>query len=62
MTAADGAEITTEIIEAEDGGHEIIITAEDDPDDGASIHGASLTGKHGKADAYSFRTYYFRMR
>ena len=29
MTAADGAEITTEIIEAEDGGHEIIITAED---------------------------------
>ena len=31
--AADGAEITTEIIEAEDGGHEIIITAEDEPDD-----------------------------
>ena len=31
--AADGAEITTEIIEAEDGSHEIIITAEDDPDD-----------------------------
>ena len=33
QAAADGAEITTEIIEAEDGGHEIIITAEDDPDD-----------------------------
>ncbi len=29
---ADGAEINTEIIEAEDGGHEIIITAEDDPE------------------------------
>ena len=33
QAAADGAEITTEIIEAEDGGHEIIITAEDEPDD-----------------------------
>ena len=33
QVAADGAEITTEIIEAEDGGHEIIITAEDEPDD-----------------------------
>ena len=33
QTAADGAEITTEIIEAEDGGHEIIISAEDEPDD-----------------------------
>ena len=33
QAAADGAEITTEIIEAEDGGHEIIIIAEDDPDD-----------------------------
>ena len=33
QAAADGAEITTEIIKAEDGGHEIIITAEDDLDD-----------------------------
>ena len=33
QAAAQGAEITTEIIEAEDGGHEIIITAEDDPED-----------------------------
>ena len=33
QAAANGAEITTEIIEAEDGGHEIIITAEDDPQD-----------------------------
>ena len=33
QAAADGAEITTKIIEAEDGGHEIIITAEDEPDD-----------------------------
>ena len=31
--AANGAEITTEIIDTEDGGHEIIITAEDDPQD-----------------------------
>ena len=31
--AANGAEITTEIIDTEDGGHEIIITAEDDPED-----------------------------
>ena len=33
QAAAQGAETTTEIIEAEDGGHEIIITAEDDPED-----------------------------
>lgn len=33
QAAAQGVEITTEIIEAEDGGHEIIITAEDDPED-----------------------------
>lgn len=33
QAAAQGAEITTEIIEAEDGGHELIITAEDDPED-----------------------------
>ncbi len=33
QAAADGAEITTEIIKAEDGGHEIIIAAEDEPDD-----------------------------
>ena len=33
QAAANGAEITTEIIESEDGGHEIIITAEDDPED-----------------------------
>ena len=33
QAAAQGAEITTEIIEAEDGSHEIIITAEDDPED-----------------------------
>ena len=32
QAAAQGTEITTEIIEAEDGGHEIIITAEDDPE------------------------------
>ena len=31
--AANGAEITTKIIDSEDGGHEIIITAEDDPQD-----------------------------
>ena len=31
--AANGAEITTEIIDTEDGGHEIIITAEDAPED-----------------------------
>lgn len=33
QAAAQGAEITTEIIDAADGGHEIIITAEDDPED-----------------------------
>lgn len=33
QAAAQGAEITTEIIEAADRGHEIIITAEDDPED-----------------------------
>ena len=33
QAAAQGAEITTEIIKAEDGGHDIIITAEDDPED-----------------------------
>ncbi len=33
QAAAQGAEITTEIIEAEDGSHEIIITAEDELDD-----------------------------
>jgi glycosyltransferase involved in cell wall biosynthesis len=33
QAAAQGAEITTEIIDTEDGRHEIIITAEDDPQD-----------------------------
>ena len=33
QAVAQGAEITTEIIEAEDSGHEIIITAENDPED-----------------------------
>ena len=33
QAAAQGAEITTEIIDTEDGRHEIIITAEDDPED-----------------------------
>ena len=33
QAAAQGAEITTEIIDAADDGHEIIITAEDDPQD-----------------------------
>ena len=33
QAAAQGAEITTEIIDTADGGHEIIITAEDDPED-----------------------------
>lgn len=32
QAATQGTEITTEIIEAENGGHEIIITAEDDPE------------------------------
>ena len=32
QAVAQGAEITTEIIEAEDGGHEIVITAEADPE------------------------------
>ena len=31
--AANGAEITTEIIDTEDGDHEVIIIAEDDPQD-----------------------------
>lgn len=33
QAAADGAEITMEITEAEDGGHEVIITAEDNPEE-----------------------------
>ena len=33
QAAAQGAEITTEIIDTADGGHEIIITAEDNPED-----------------------------
>ena len=33
QAAAQGAEITIEIIDTADGGHEIIITAEDDPED-----------------------------
>lgn len=33
QAAADGAEISAEIIDNEDGSHEIIITAEDDPED-----------------------------
>ena len=33
QAAANGAEITTEIIDTGDGSHEIIITAEDEPDD-----------------------------
>ena len=33
QAAAQGAKNTTEIIDTADGGHEIIITAEDDPED-----------------------------
>ena len=33
QAAAQGAKITTEIIDTADDGHEIIITAEDDPQD-----------------------------